>query len=947
MPDSANLLCQGSPSLQSRLEAHTLPFLAVLLSCSPREAWDHPMTFQVFDDREDRRDQKMARTLQGSLASRCEELEERNLEGAGVFFAVNETDGAGRSKANIRALRAWWADLDSQEGLTLNIKDFPLAPSLLVRSGHGAHVYWCATEPFPCSKDPARLQAHEAELRQIQVALTNLGADPMVCEVARVLRLPGFFNRKRQPHGLVELAHASSVRYSQADLQAAFPVLNSAEPQRFHKTTLRSMATDQIHRARAYAKVLAKENPAIAGAQGHRTTLQTAIKVACGFDLTAEAAFDVLWEEYNPMCQPPWNERDLSRKIQEALKVCADRGWLIKTPIISDQKFVQAEQNSPKTPTLQAESLRDATDPLRPIVPTFRLDEDGLWSVPRGKVEEDGTEAPTKPQKLCGPFQVLAETRDVRGHAWGLRLRWNDPDGVRHEETLPRELFLGEGSELARTLSRGGLWVAPEDTRRKKLVAYLASVRVRSRARSVDRVGWHEGAFVLPGESFGEKDSDEQVFLALDIEHAFRSRGTLEDWQQEVARHANGNSRLTFAMSVGFAAPLLGRLGMEGGGFHFCGSSSKGKTTCVEAAGSVWGGPVFRETWRATANGLEAVAMSHCDCLLILDEQGQALPREAAEVAYMLANGLDKVRARKTLEARTRRRWNTLFLSTGEITLADRLREEGRAPRAGQDVRLVDIPAVPEGLDQAFEHWDGFETSKALADHLRLATRRNYGTAARAYLGHLCQSTEQDLLEWERRKADWSRKLLPRGADSQVARVLDRFALAALAGELAIEWGILPCPAGQADWAAKTCLEAWLAQRGGVGAGEHERGIAAVLGFIERHGSARFGDWNRPGERVLNSAGYRRMDGQDRLDYLFHAEGWKDACEGFNPREVARGCAEAGLLESVLESGKLRFQKNVKVPGRGTERFYIITGSGLEAHLARPETIEVSNRISK
>ena len=73
------------------------------------------------------------------------------------------------------------------------------------------------------------------------------------------------------------------------------------------------------------------------------------------------------------------------------------------------------------------------------------------------------------------------------------------------------------------------------------------------------------------------------------------------------------------------------------------------------------------------------------------------------------------------------------------------------------------------------------------------------------------------------------------------------------------------------------------------------------------------------------------------MDYLFHAEGWKDACEGFNPKDVARGCAEAGLLEAVLESGKLRFQRNVKVPGRGTERFYIITGSGLEAHLASQE----------
>ena len=123
--------------------------------------------------------------------------------------------------------------------------------------------------------------------------------------------------------------------------------------------------------------------------------------------------------------------------------------------------------------------------------------------------------------------------------------------------------------------------------------------------------------------------------------------------------------------------------------------------------------------------------------------------------------------------------------------------------------------------------------------------------------------------------------------------------------------------------------------------GEHERGLAAVLGFIERHGSARFADWDNQGERVANCAGFRRRDGQERMDYLFHAEGWKDACEGFSPKDVAKACAEAGLLDAVLESGRLRFQKNVKVPGRGTERFYLITGRGLEAFRQRQAELNV------
>ncbi len=924
------------PLLKDRLTTHTLPFLSSLLNLgSLKDAWEAPLVFQVFDDDTVRRDQRMARTLHGSLSALAQELERRNRAGAGVFVTVNTTDGAARRKENIVGLRAWWADLDLAEGApSPGVEVLPLPPGLRVRSGHGEHLYWLAQEPLSCAGNPERQKAHEGELRQIQAVLKTWGADPAVCEVARVMRLPGFFNRKRKPHVLVELLETCPVRYTSEEIQVAF---RSEDPSTWVERGSTAQPSGEsstlLERARAYASVLAREAPAIAGSRGHATTLAAAIKVAAGFDLGEEDAFGILWQEYNPACRPPWSEEELRRKAREALRVCPGRGWL-RGPRQGEASLARKVPVDPGNPggTVAPSSGGDTN---RPCFPPYRLDGEGLWFLPRGKVEDDGSESPSKPQQLSGPFCVLAETRDIRWQGWGLRLRWQDPDGVTHEETLPRELFLGEGAELARTLIRGGLWVAPDETRRKKLVAYLASVRVLGRARSVERVGWHGGAFVLPGASFGALAHGEQVYLALDMEHAYRVRGDLVDWQREVGRHAQGNSRLTFALAVAFAAPMLGRLGMEGGGFHFFGQSSKGKTTCVEAAGSVWGGPIYRESWRATSNGLEAVAMSHCDCLLILDEQGQALPKEAGEVAYLLANGTDKVRATKALQARSRRRWRTLFLSTGEITLGDRMREEGRAPKAGQDVRMVDIPVLPEGLDQAFERWEGFDSSKALADHLRLATRRCYGSASRCFLERLCQATDQDAIAWERQKVAWSLAHLPRRADSQVGRVLDRFALVALAGEMAIQWGILPIAAGSADWAAEVCLKAWIAQRGGVGAGEHERGIAAVVGFIERHSTSRFADWEILGERVVNSAGFRRRDGQDRMDYLFHAEGWKDACEGFSPKDVARGCAEAGLLEAVLESGKLRFQKNVKVPGRGTERFYIVTGRGLEAFRAK------------
>src|SRR5271166_263531 len=182
------------------------------------------------------------------------------------------------------------------------------------------------------------------------------------------------------------------------------------------------------------------------------------------------------------------------------------------------------------------------------------------------------------------------------------------------------------------------------------------------------------------------------------IDHAYRQSGTFEGWQEHVARYAAGNSRLGLALATAFAAPLLYPTSSESGGFHFRGGSSTGKTTALIVAGSAWGGGGVRgfiRTWRATSNGLEGVAALHCDALLCLDEMGQVDGREAGQIAYMLGNGCGKARANRDGFARPSAEWRSLFLSSGEVGLADKIAEDGRGRRAaaGQQVRIVDIAA--------------------------------------------------------------------------------------------------------------------------------------------------------------------------------------------------------------------------------------------------------------
>jgi hypothetical protein len=79
-------------------------------------------------------------------------------------------------------------------------------------------------------------------------------------------------------------------------------------------------------------RYLASCPPAVSGEHGHDATLRVAITLIQGFDLSPETAWP-FFQEWNQKCMPPWNERDLMRKLREADKLTLrngkPRGYLI------------------------------------------------------------------------------------------------------------------------------------------------------------------------------------------------------------------------------------------------------------------------------------------------------------------------------------------------------------------------------------------------------------------------------------------------------------------------------------------------------------------------------------------------------------------------------------------------------------------------------------------
>jgi len=86
---------------------------------------------------------------------------------------------------------------------------------------------------------------------------------------------------------------------------------------------------DRIKGARAY---LAKLPHAVSGQGGHPATYRAASILAHGFDLSYDDAWTLLQEWNSSHCSPPWGERDLRHKLNDAFVKPHEKpkGWLKK-----------------------------------------------------------------------------------------------------------------------------------------------------------------------------------------------------------------------------------------------------------------------------------------------------------------------------------------------------------------------------------------------------------------------------------------------------------------------------------------------------------------------------------------------------------------------------------------------------------------------------------------
>jgi putative DNA primase/helicase len=584
------------------------------------------------------------------------------------------------------------------------------------------------------------------------------------------------------------------------------------------------------------------------------------------------------------------------------------------------------------------------------IAESFKVQDDGVWYFPPTPPDQE----PHPPIWVCAPLRIYGATIDVHHDNHGHALEFHDRHGFLQRWAMPLE-FLEDKREYRRVLRRLGLRMTSSKQGIDLLHLYLEHCQADRQMWCVEKVGWHGHVYVLPDVTIGQESADEHFVLQglTTANEGYRCRETLRAWQETVARLCVGNSRLVLAISMAFAAPLLTLLGHEGGGIHLRGPSSEGKTTTLLVGASVWGEPTRIESWRATCNGLEGVAALHNDNLLLLDELKEIDPREAGGAAYLLANGSGKRRGRPHGGTRPRLTWRTLFLSTGEISLAQHVEAAGLRVHAGQEVRLIDLPADAGESHGLFEDLHGHANGQVFADEMRERVQQAYGTAGRAFIAKVVEDIPYALTE-VRDIIEGFMGQVPRTATGQVRRVATKFALIGAAGELAITWGITGWEEGIALAAAVRCYNDWLKQRGVLTNADEERALRQVRLFFEKFGESRFHPWEAGGPSscqrcmgtgthaggecfacsgegttdsapldqrpVHDRAGFRRATTDDQVEFFTFPEVFE--------KEIAKGYAPAWLAKLLVQRGWImpdpqgKSTRAERLPTIGNKRVY-------------------------
>lgn len=214
-------------------------------------------------------------SFRGSLENHRIKLKSLNAAGYDIFVTINETDGKDIKGANITRVRALFADFDGSP--LSNLDRIPLKPSFTVNTSPGKHhAYWLIDD---CPLD---------QFKPMQQKLAHiLDSDPAVCDLGRIMRVPGFYHLKGDPFMVTIDCPDQVNRYSFADMKNA------------------------ISRLAPINEMTARYSLKIGCAEGSRNTALTSLAGGLIHDCLSDAAAIQSLMDWNTRNTPPLPDEEI------------------------------------------------------------------------------------------------------------------------------------------------------------------------------------------------------------------------------------------------------------------------------------------------------------------------------------------------------------------------------------------------------------------------------------------------------------------------------------------------------------------------------------------------------------------------------------------------------------------------------------------------------------
>ena len=273
--------------------------------------------------------------------------------GADVYNAVNllrpeaidaiRAHGGRGTEDDLRSVVALVADVDagkepypSQEFVLRVIREMPLSPTMIVRSGHadgGVHCYWLLHEPENVVKSEDRDRVKDISKRWQALLRSKMQGKKLdtTHDLVRILRPSGSINHKYNAV-VTPLEMNTDRRYELADFEPFLP----PEPEKSKPTPSKKVDRDAlskiprsriIDQARGYVSKI----PGGASTENNKSrTYQVACRLVQDFGLSINEAWPLL-AEWNETRIPPRTEAELQHKLDDADKYEGERGWLVRT----------------------------------------------------------------------------------------------------------------------------------------------------------------------------------------------------------------------------------------------------------------------------------------------------------------------------------------------------------------------------------------------------------------------------------------------------------------------------------------------------------------------------------------------------------------------------------------------------------------------------------------